>query len=58
MNLRVANKRCKCQVQHREWNEECNQEVRMRVSKENWIANEMFQGEVQLRALVRVAYQR
>ena len=45
-------------MQHREWNEECNQEVRMRVSKENWIANEMIQGEVLMKALVRVAYQR
>ena len=58
--LEVANERCKWQVQHRRGRKECNQDARMRVSNETVMtnANEMFQGEVQLRALVRVAYQR
>ena len=59
--LEVANERSKWQVQHRRGRKECNQDARMRVSNENLqstIANQMFQGEVQLRALVRVAYQR
>ena len=60
MNLRVASKRCnaKCNAEVAV----CNQEAQMRVSNANCNrstnANDMFQGEVQLRALVKVAYQR